>query len=190
MTDYAVHVVRVKGHPFRATYDTWSYSEGDLSKPTDFILGRWQDPAINAYKGVREFEADPVDDFGVISVYQPLGISNVKNFSKQQNLKLVEEAVLDMQEKLGPLVAKDGQKIEVELVESYRWPDSVHIVSPGYARKIPVLARPTGNIHYANNTVGSPELESAMARAADEAEKIIQEFKPSLSPGAVGAPRF
>src|SRR5207249_129760 len=62
MTDYAVHIVRVKGHPYRTTYDTWVHSSGDLSKPTDYILGRWQDPQIHYYSGMRNFEKDPSDD--------------------------------------------------------------------------------------------------------------------------------
>jgi protoporphyrinogen oxidase len=175
MTDYAVHIVRVKGHPYRATYDTWVSNDGDLSKPTDYILGRWQDPAIHAYEGFRDFKQDPKDDFGVITIYQPLGKSDVKNFTTENNLKMVEGAVRDMKSKLKNMVASAGQKIEVELVESFRWPFSIHVVAPGYLKKIPVLARPVGNIHFANNTVAAPELETAMARGAQEALDILNE---------------
>ena len=175
MTDYAVHVARVKGHPFRATYDTWSHANGDLTKPSDFILGRWQDSRIKAYKGMRNFEKDPKDDYGVISIYQPLGKSDVKHFSKAQYLVLVENAVRDMLEKMGPLAAKEKQKIEVELVESYRWPDSIHIVAPGALQRLPILEKPYGNIRFATNTVGAPELESAMGRAANEAMALIED---------------
>ena len=66
-------------------------------------------------------------------------------------------------------IAKDGQKIEIELIESYRWPDSIHIVSPGYLKKTPILARPIGNIPFANNAVAASELETSMARGAREA---------------------
>ncbi len=183
MTDYAVHVARVKGHPFRATYDTWSHSNGDLSKPSDFILGRWQDPKIKAYEGMRNFEKDPGDDYGVISIYQPLGSSNKANFDNGAYLKLVEDAVEDMHKKMGPLAAQDKQKIEVELVESYRWPDSIHIVHPGFLKKIPALERPVGNIHFANNTIGSPELETAMARAAQTALDLINEDQGAKASG-------
>lgn len=179
MSDYAVHVVRVKGHPYRASYDTWVYSEGDPTKPTDHILGRWQDPKIMAYDGMRNFEQSPVDDFGVISIYNPLGKTNWSNFTPTNNLKLVENAVQDMHSKLDGQAAENGQKIEVELIESYRWPESIHVVSPGYLKKTPILARPTGDIHYANNTVAAPELETAMGRAAREAQTIIQELKIS-----------
>lgn len=175
MSDYAVHVARVKGHPYRATYDTWSASGGDMSKPTDFILGRWQDAKIKAYEGMREFEKEPVDDYGVISIYQPMGASNKANFTEAQTLKTVESALQDMTAKISSLKEETKQPIEIELVETYRWPESIHIVSPGYLKKIPVLARPVGKIHFANNTIAAPELETSMARAAQEAMKILEE---------------
>jgi protoporphyrinogen oxidase len=179
MTDYAVHIVRLKGHPYRATYDTWVANSGDLSKPTDYILGRWQDPEIRAYEGLRDFKKEPKDDFGVITIYQPLGKSDGKHFSVDNNLKMVEGAVRDMKLKLKDMVASAGQKIEVELVESFRWPFSIHVVSPGYLKKIPVLARPVGNIHFANNTIAAPELETAIARGAQEALNIINQNQNS-----------
>jgi protoporphyrinogen oxidase len=174
MADYAVHVVRLKGHPYRATYDTWIANSGDLSKPTDVILGRWQDPKIQAYLGMRNFERNPTDDFGVITIYQPLeGYAKAENFSEENTLARVEVGVTEMINKLQPFARQSGQEIEVELVETYRWPYSINVVSPGYLQKIPILARPNGNIHFANNTVAAPELETAMARGAAEALDII-----------------
>lgn len=175
MTDYAVHVVRLKGHPYRATYDTWSASGGDLSKPTDFILGRWQDPKIKSYDGAREFERGLPDDKGVITIYQPLGASDPANFTNHRTLELVEGAVRDMKEKIGPQAAQHDQTIEVEMVESYRWPYSIHIVEPGALQRTPILARPVGRIRFANNTVAAPELETAMGRAAEEALAILRQ---------------
>lgn len=178
MTDYAVHVVRVKGHPYRATYDTWSYGGGDTSKPTDFILGRWQDPAIKSYDGARDFRKELPDDKGVITIYQPLGASDAKNFTPENTLKTVEGAVRDMHAKLDPQAAENGQKIEVELVESFRWPYSIHIVPPGGLKRTEILARPVGRIRFANNTVAAPELETAMGRAAEQAMEILKETSP------------
>ncbi|MBX2986428.1 MAG: FAD-dependent oxidoreductase [Bdellovibrionaceae bacterium] len=175
MTDYAVHVVRLKGHPYRATYDTWSESGGDLTKPTDFILGRWQDPKIKAYEGTQDFGKNPADDKGVLSIYHPLGASNDKRFSDENQLKLVDHAVKDMVEKLGPEAARHGQKIEIELVESFRWPESIHVVKPGSLKQMPLLARPMGRVRFANNTVAAPELETAMGRAYQEAMEILKE---------------
>jgi protoporphyrinogen oxidase len=173
-SDYAVHVVRVKGHPYRVTYDTWVYSYGDHSQPTDYILGRWQDPNIDAYEGLRNFKKDPKDDYGIISIYQPLGITKPENYKSDTYLLKVESAVQHMLEKLGPLTAEQKQKIEVELVETYRWPHSIHIVKPGFLQLVPIFARPTQDIHYASNTVNAPELESSMARAAKEAISVIK----------------
>lgn len=52
--------MHVKGHPYRATYDTWTrasdYTEDDF---TDVIIGRWMDPKINGYLGMRDFKKDP-----------------------------------------------------------------------------------------------------------------------------------
>jgi hypothetical protein len=180
MTDYAVHVVRVKGHPYRATYDTWVNSGGDLSKASDYILGRWQDPKISAYEGMRKFEHDPNDDFGVITIYQPLGPADANHFTGQNSLLLVEAAVQDMIKNLSPLAAEYGQKIEVELVESFRWPHAIHVAAPGFLLKTPLLSRAIGNIHFVTNTVDSPELESAMARGASEARSIIAAGKKLL----------
>ncbi len=174
MTDYAVHVVRVKGHPYRSTYDTWAFTDGDLSQPTDHILGRWQDPLIRAYEDSRDFKRDPVDDYGVITIYHPLGLSNKNNFDKATQMKIVETGVQNMLKHLSPFARQNGQKIEIELVESYRWPDSIHIVAPGYLEKMPILARPVGNIRFANNTIQAPELETAMARAAREAIAVVE----------------
>ncbi len=184
MTDYAVHVARLKGHPYRVTYDTWTHGNGDHSKPTDLINGRWQDTKIKAYEGMREFEKDPSDDYGIISIYQPLGKSNWENFSTDSYIRKVEGSVEFMVQQLTGLAAEKGQKIEVELVESYRWPESIHIVSPGYLKKTPVLARRVGNIHFANNTIAAPELETAMARAAREAMAIIQLLGGSVKKAA------
>jgi protoporphyrinogen oxidase len=177
MTDYAVHVVRLKGHPFRATYDTWVFNDGNHSLPTDYILGRWQDPEIRAYEGTQDFRKNPSDDFGIITIYHPLGDSNQKNFNRQQNLAIVDTAVENLQTRLQGELTKYKQKLEIELVESYRWPDSIHVVHPGYLKKIPILARPVGNIFFANNTIAAPELETAMARGAREAMNIVNFLK-------------
>ncbi len=178
MSDYVVHVVRVRGHPFRMTYDTWVYAGGKLEAPTDYILGRWQDKNMTAYEGYRDFQKNPNDDFGIISIYQPFVGSNSKRFTKEENLKMVEAAVLELQKNFGPLAAQNGQRIEIELVESFKWPNSIHVVSPGYHLKVPHLSRELGNIHFANNSNFAPELESAMARGALEALKIIKQRMP------------
>ena len=179
MTDYAVHVVRLKGHPYRATYDTWSHGTGGAQEPSDFILGRWQDPKIKAYDGIREFEKEPVDDYGIITVYQPLGDANPKNFESTHYLDLVEKAVNNMRAKLDPLAQEKGQKIEVELVQSYRWPYSIHKVKPGALKEWPLLERSVDRIHFVNNTTAAPELEPAMVRGAEAAKEILKDEQSS-----------
>ncbi len=176
MTDYAVHVVHVKGHPYRATYDTWSNSGGDLSKPTDFILGRWQDPKIRAYEGQREFGKNPADDYGVITIYQPLGSSNPTHFNKDQNLKMVEDAVYDMTAKLSGLGPQAVQPIEVELIESYRWPESIHVVKPGYLKKFRCLLGPSVISTLPITLLRPQQSKTAMGRAAQEALNIIAKW--------------
>lgn len=174
-SDYAVHVARLKDHPYRATYDTWPIDHVDMDKPSDYILGRWQDPLINGYEGMRNFEKNPVDDYGIISIYHPLGPSNPKNFKIDNLLQLAENDVRTMHLDLDSLVEADGQKIDVELVETAIWPQSIHIVEKKQLNNVPLLARPVGRIRFANNNVDVPELESAMARGAEEANKILAE---------------
>ena len=180
MTDYAVHIVRVKGHPFRETYDLWvrpqNYRPDD---PTDFIVGRWMDPKIRGYEGMRSFQKDPGDDYGVLTVYHPIGDSGkTRGFNETEALARAEQGVDKLKEILEPyLQEKFGKKIEIELVESHRWPYSIHIVSPGSLERNAVLAEPLGNIHFANNTLGAPELEEALERGHDVALALLKELR-------------
>ena len=193
ITDYAVHVVRVKGHPFRETYDLWirdaKYSsEND---PTDIILGRWMDPKIKGYQRMRHFQRDPEDDYGILTVYQPLGKSSrADGFGEEQAIGYAEHSVRRMQEILGPLLKeKWGTSIDVELVETNRWPYSIHVVRPGYLTQAEILAKPLGNIHFANNNLGGPELEEALERGYDaalEINRLFDENMPDDSPKSPG----
>ena len=174
MTDYTVQIARLKGHPYRAAYDTWPDLKGDHTKPSDYINSRWQDSKIQAYHGLREFEKNPSDDYGAIGIYHPQGTSNWLHSALPNRLGLVDKDLHEMRNELGGFVAAaPEQKLEVELVETFFYPESIHIVGPHSLQKIPILARPTGNIHYANNTVAAPELESAMARGAQEALDVV-----------------
>ncbi len=173
MSDYATHAARIKGHPFRRTFDTWVHNKtGNPLMPTDLINGRWQDPKINAYEGMRNFEKNPKDDYGVIVSYNPLGKADPNNYSTDKYLRIVEDSVEFMQNNLAPF--SPDKKIDVELVESFRWPESIHIVTPGYLKMMPILARSVGNNHFAHNSGGSPELETTMGRAAREALTLIK----------------
>ncbi len=169
MTDYAVHVVHLKGHNYRASYDTWMFSGGKLTQATDYILGRWQDPSIHGFDGFRNFKKDPKDDYGIMTIYQPMGVT--KPMSQSDYLKIIDDAVEQMKQKFKGIAHGD---LKPELVESYFWPQSIHMVKPGYLDKIPFLERTVGHIHFANNTVQAPELESSMERGAREALKILE----------------
>lgn len=178
MTDYLVHEVHLKGHPFRLTYDLWvrmkDYNEKD---PTDIILSRWMDPKIKGYEGMRNFEKDPEDDYGAVKIYHPIGTSDVNNFTKEKSLAYVEQALQHLRKTLGVYVEQSGQKMKIELVNSYRWAYSIHIVDTGYLKKEEALRRPLRNIEFANNNMITPELETAMELGYDAAMRVLQKLK-------------
>ena len=188
MTDYGVYTVRLKGHPFRGTYDLWmrpaDYSEND---PTDVIQGRWMDPDINGYQGMRNFERDPKDDYGVFTIYHPLGPSTKgKGFTDVEILEHSEFAIDRVKEVMAPLLRELGTEIKVELVEANRWPFSIHVVRPGSLAADRVLAKPLKSIFFANNTLGAPELESALELGYDAAQDAIREMGKKAK--AIAAP--
>jgi len=183
MANYAVHVMRVKGHPFRETYDLWM-GQADNSKlqPTDVILGRWQDPTINGYQGMRQMESAPKDDYGVMTIYQPLGPDNVgSGFTTDQSKANAESGVDFIKSELNPYLQKKyGTQIDVDLIETNRWPLSVHIAAPGWLQKAKLFDPPVGNIHFANNNLALPEFEPALLRGKVVAGRITNELNGEL----------
>lgn len=184
--DYSVHNVMLNGHPYRASYDTWTraddYTEKDF---TDFILGRWMDPSIDGYLGMRNFERDPADNQGIFTIYHPLPQNAVgKGYTDKQAKGLAEFAVNRLKQIFSP-VLKDswGTKIDVVSVETSRWPYSVHIAEPGhYLHKARILRRRMGHIFFANNNLGTPAFEEALFRGHCAANNVLllldQGFKP------------
>ena len=188
MTHYLVHVLRVKGHPFRATYDLWlrdaKYThDGPLPDPTDVILGRWVDPKIKGFQGMRDFKQDPADDRGILTVYHPLGAYAIgKGLDQAQVVRLAEHAVNRVKEVLGPVLKERwGTELDVELVETYRWPNSIHVVRPGYLLETQTLIKPLGRIHFANNTLGTPEIEDALKKGKLAADEVLKKLKDEAS---------
>lgn len=177
MTDYSVHVVHVKGHPYRQTYDLWmrpdDYTEED---PTDVINGRWMDPKIRGYEGMRDFKKDPEDDYGILTGYDAIGLSENDNYTYEHSLLRTERFAKRLHDNLDPIVAKDGQKIEIQLIESYRWPYAIHRVDLNHDRHLEIFKRSMGNIEFANNTMVVPEIESSMELGYDAAMKILGEL--------------
>lgn len=180
---YSVHTVWTKGHPYRATYDTWTrdqkYTEDDFS---DVINGRWQDPRINGYTGMRDFKKHPEDDMGILTVYHPLPSRWVGNgYLASDAEMLARRATLRLKEMFNPLLqATWGTEIVVRKVETYRWPFSIHLVRPGYFSKIPVMRKPFGRIYFANNNLGTPAIEEALFRGHCAATNIRRSLDPQF----------
>jgi len=182
---YNVHNVLLKGHPYRATYDTWTrarnYKERDF---TDLILGRWMDPEIRGYEGMRGFERDPKDDQGVFSLYQALPLAAVnKGYSEDFARREAEYSVNRMLELYGPLLAENwGTRIEIDRVETSRWPYSIHLAVPGHFKRIAKrLRRPYGRIFFATNNVGTPTFEEALFRGHCAANNILSRARAGFT---------
>lgn len=188
--NYSVHALFVKGHPYRATYDTWvrarDYSEDDF---TDVILGRWMDPSIRGYEGIREFDATghfkkkAPDNDGIITIYHPLPPRTVGHGYDDETAKqFADRAVGRFLELWPPTV--DGRKaassIEIERVETNRWPFSVHVAAPGHFRRAKVLRRPFGKVFFANNNLGTPAFEEALFRGHCAADRILKTLDPKF----------
>ncbi len=174
---YSVHNVHVKGHPYRATYDTWTkMPDGTLSDFSDLILGRWMDPKIRGYEGMRDFKKDPDDDEGVLSIYHPLSLDEVgRGFTESRARALAEDAVTKMVKWFGPLLHDHwGTKIEIRSVETNRWPYSIHVAAPGhFSHDAELLRKPYGRIFFANNNIGTPAFEEALFRGHCAANNIL-----------------
>lgn len=182
--NYAVHVVRSKGHPYRTSYDTWvrasDYTDSDFS---DVILGRWLDPKINGYEGLRDFKKDPADEDGIFTIYHPLSLDLVgSGFDEKLASSLAEHAVDRMLELFNPLLKKEwGTQIDVLGVETSRWPYSIHLAKPGHFTKdVKVMRKPFGRIYFANNNLGTPAFEEALFRGHCAADNILSQMDSSF----------
>jgi protoporphyrinogen oxidase len=184
---YSVHNVFVEGHPWRDSYDLWmrdrKYTDGD---PTDVILGRWQDPKIYGYSGMRDFQKDPRDGLGILTVYHPLPKEAVgSGYTDAQAIEVAEQAVERTEAMLGPLLRdRWGTSIKVKAIETNRWPYSIHIVKPGWLTQAKSLTAPLGHIYLANNNMGVPSVEEAMYRGRTAAQAVLKslEEQQTVSP--------
>lgn len=185
---YSVHVVFTKGHPYRASYDTWirfaDYKETDIP---DVILGRWMDPAIRGYEGLRDFKKDPPDDQGILTVYHPFLHSPEPppqgSPKEDRHMEAVaREAVDQLLRRFGPMLKENwGTRIEVSSVETNRWPYSIHVAKPGHFRNAArILRRPFGRVFFANNNIGTPSFEEALFRGHCAANNILKRFDPAF----------
>ncbi|MEK6578276.1 MAG: FAD-dependent oxidoreductase [Bdellovibrionota bacterium] len=174
---YSVHVAQIKGHPYRATYDTWTrgadYTEEDF---TDVILGRWMDPAIKGYEGMRDFSKNPSDDHGIMTIYHPLPPSWLgTGYTDEQVIRQAKSSVQRMLQIYNPLLKeKWGTQIEVQKVEANRWPYSVHIAAPGhFTGRAKILRKPYGRIFFAHSNIGTPAFEEALFRGHCAANNVL-----------------
>lgn len=172
---YSVHNVFLKGHPYRATYDTWSLpADATLEDFTDIILGRWMDPKIDGYHGLRGFKKDPSDDQGIMTIYDPLPESYVgTGYTDQVAIQVAQHSVDRMVELFTPIM-KEGNTFDIQSVETSRWPFSVHIAKPGhFTHEARLLRQGFGRVFFANNNLGTPAFEEALFRGHCAADNIL-----------------
>lgn len=183
---YSVHALQMKGHPYRASYDTWTrgsdYTDDDF---TDVILGNWMDPRMRGYKGLRDFKKDPPIKDGILTVYQPLPQKWIgRDYSDEEAKQLAlysADRVRQLYTKLPENLWKGD--FAVQSIESSRWPLSVHIASPGYYTNIASkLRRPFGPVFFANNNLGTPAFEEALFRGHCAAVNILLRLNRAYKP--------
>jgi monoamine oxidase len=188
MRDYEVVNLHVKGHPWKDTYDLWVRDDKTYSQeePTDIIDGRWMD-----FKGG---ELPRTDDKGVITVYMPLSKKYVgKGYDEKTAIQIAERMADKTQTILNPLIKeRGGEPMQILAVEANRWPYSIHLAAPGhFLNDFEALARPLGNIYFANNNLGTPAVEEAVYRgwlaveeiqkkARSQAKKQSSRYSPTL----------
>ncbi|MBI3542046.1 MAG: NAD(P)-binding protein [Deltaproteobacteria bacterium] len=192
--DYSVHAVFVKGHPFRATYDTWTrakdYTSADF---TDVILGRWMDPKIHGYEGIRglvfdkkgnaRFKHPAPDKDGVLTIYHPLPPNSYVRQDQDKEEAVTKEIAAGAVDRLLQLWPpsvngkKWGTKIteaDIEAVETSRWPYSVHVARPGHFKRAKAMRKPFKRTFFANNNLGTPAFEEALFRGHCAADNILK----------------
>jgi hypothetical protein len=177
--DYSVHNVKTKGHPYRASYDTWVWQpDSTVDQFTDFILGRWMDPEIHGYLKYRDYKTDPPDDLGVFTIYHPLPPSYVgRGYTKEQATQIAQDAVDRLVNVIMPIAAP-GHPVNVTSVETNRWAYSVHIAEPGhYLNKAKILRQRFGRVFFGHNNIGTPAFEEALFRGHCAAVNVLTRLK-------------
>ncbi|MBI2266413.1 MAG: FAD-dependent oxidoreductase [Armatimonadetes bacterium] len=156
--NYIVHNVFTPEQVFDKSYDTWVK---DVSF-TDVIVTRWQETKAFTIPGSREGE-------GILTVYQPLPKKYWNGKMDEKDVrKFGQEALSDL-ERLFPKM-KEQKWIDVE---SFRWPQSIHITKPGQiTEQGERLREPHGKILFAGNNLGVPSFEEALIRGLQAAETV------------------
>ncbi len=159
--DYLVHSVFTSRDLCKATYDTWFINRSF----TDVIAARWIET-----KGFTE-TAKPGP--GVLSIYQPL---EPRRGVKELDPDTVADLLVSAVKELGDYLP-DLKKEKDLVVESYRWPASIHIVPVNFFSEwVPKLTPPVGRVYFAANNLGTPAFEEATYRgwkAAQDLRKLL-----------------
>jgi len=180
-SNYFVIKIHLIGHPvfLRLTYDLWvrskDYTDQDA---TDYISGRYMDPKINGYEGMKDPESTLPDDFGIVTIYKAISPKyNGAFVSKDEILKMTEETIDKFRTDMEPLIEKyGGPPLQIGLVETHQWPMSINIVKKGFFKnEAPLLTQPVGHIFFAGLGVGLPSVEESLFRGKKAADDIIQE---------------
>jgi len=187
-SNYAVHAVEVKGHPYRATYDTWTRprlaaADDFFDDFSDVILGRWMEKGLSGYHGFRDFKKDPPGN-SIMTIYHHLHPKLVgTGFGEAQAKALATRAAHRMAEIFNPVLKeKWGTQIEVVSVASSRWPFSIHVAGPEFfIEKAAKLREPFGRVLFANNNLGSPSFEEALFRGHCAANNILIKLVPEFT---------
>lgn len=178
---YLVHAVFVKGHPYRASYDTWTrpadYKGTDF---TDLIVGRWMDRSIRGYEGLRDFKKDPPDENGILTIYHPY-LHQQQNHAvtpekeKEHVVQVARDAVDRLIKLYNPVLKENwNTSIDVRSVQTNRWPFSIHVAKPGHFSKFAkILRKPLGRIFFATNNIGTPSFEEALFRGHCAANNVL-----------------
>jgi phytoene dehydrogenase-like protein len=180
--NYSVHAVEVKGHPYRGSYDTWTWQPSSTVEDfTDVILGRWLDPTIEGYNGYRDYKADPPGN-AIMTIYHPLPLSKTgQGYTDEQAKSIAHYAVDRMLELYNPMLQERYHtQFDVLSVQTSRWPFSVHVAVPGhFSKKVKIMRRPFGRVYFGNNNLGTPAFEEALFRGHCAAANVLTHLEPS-----------
>lgn len=173
--DYLVHNLFTSKEHFTKSYDTWFPST--TTAFTDLIVARWIE--------TKGFKASAKAAGGILSMYQPLMPQRgVKELTPDAVAGLGAAAYKDL---LGMLPELKNEKDLV--IESYRWPGSIHIVPANFFKEwVPKLTPPVGRVFYATNNLGTPSFEEAMYRGWKAAQDIREKKLLGAAPRRTAEP--
>lgn len=194
-SNYSVHTVDLKGHPYELSYDTWThaadYSERDF---TDVITAEWI-----ATDGFTLPPQKP--DHGIFTIYHPISpvwyktdkdgkdicdpndpLCVSRKYSDGDAIKVAKYAVHRLFDLFAPMFKEQyGTDLDVTSVETNRWPISVHIATPGhFSHDAKFLRQRVGHIYFANNNIGTPAFEEALFRGHCAAANVLRHLDHSF----------